>query len=212
MPPNRRVAVERYQRYAKTYDREQRRNLSVEAARKRIIELLQLRRGDTLLDVGCGTGLSFSLIEEAIGAEGRIIGIDLSPDMLAQAQERTAAQGWQNVTLVESAIEDAAIPAEVDAVLFCLTHDVLQSPQALENVFRHAKPGARVASTGFKWAPWWALPWNYVIWNLTRRSVTTRENFGKPWRNLERYVPDVRVERTFLGAIYFAWGRVASRP
>ncbi len=211
MPPNRRVAVERYQRYAKTYDREQRRNLSIEAARKRIIELLQLRRGDTLLDVGCGTGLNFSLIEEAIGAEGRIIGIDLSREMLAQAQERAAAQGWQNVTLIESAIEDAAIPGEASAVLFSFTHDILQTPAALENVFRHAKPGARVASAGFKWAPLWALPWNYVIWNLTRRSVTTRENFNKPWRNLERYVADVQVETAFFGAIYFAWGTVAIR-
>ncbi len=212
MPSNRRLAVERYASYAKTYDREQARNPVVERNRKRVIELLQLKRGDTVLDVGCGTGLNFPLLEDAIGPEGRIIGIDLSPDMLAQARDRTAAQGWQNVTLIESAIEDAAIPAETDALLFSFTHDILQTPAALENVFRHAKPGARVASLGFKWAPWWALPWSYIIWNLTRRSVTTRENFGRPWRNLSRYVPDVQVETTFLGAIYFAWGTAAGRP
>lgn len=210
MPPNRRLAVQRYESYAKTYDREQARNPVVGRNRKQVIELLRLQRGDTVLDVGCGTGLNFPLLQDAVGAEGRIIGIDLSPDMLAQARERAAAQGWQNVTLTESAIEDAAIPAEFDAVLFCLTHDVLQSPEALENVFRQAKPGARVASLGFKWAPWWALPWNYMIWNLTRRSVTTRENFGRPWRNLERYARDMQTETAFLGALYLAWGTAAS--
>lgn len=209
MPPDRRRAVQRYQSYAKTYDRQQQANATVEANRKRIIGLLYLQRGDIVLDVGCGTGLNFAPIEDAIGPEGRIVGIDLSPEMLAQARERTAAQGWQNVTLVESAIEDAAVPSEFDAALFCLTHDVLQSPQALENVFRHAKPRARVASLGYKWAPIWAFPWNYVIWNLTRGSITTRENFGKPWRNLERYVSNLQVETAFGGAMYLAWGTVS---
>jgi ubiquinone/menaquinone biosynthesis C-methylase UbiE len=212
MPPNRRVSIARYRTYAPTYDKGQARNPNDERQRMRVVALLRLQPGDTVLDVGCGTGLSFPLISDAIGPDGTLIGIDQSPDMLAQARERVAAQGWQNVTLIQSPIEDAAIPTQADALLFSFAHDILQTPAALENVFRHAKPGARVASAGFKWAPLWALPWSYIIWNLTRRSVTTRENFGKPWRNLSRYVPDVQVETTFVGAIYFAWGTAASRP
>jgi ubiquinone/menaquinone biosynthesis C-methylase UbiE len=206
MPPDRKLSIARYQTYAKTYDRQQTRNAAVEQNRKRVVELLRLQRGDVVLDAGCGTGLNFALIEEAIGPEGTIIGIDQSPEMLAQAKERMTANGWQNVRLVDAPVENANLPAECDAMLFAFVHDILQSDEALEALFRHTKPGARVAAVGYKWAPWWALPWNYVIWNMTRRSVTTRENFGAPWRKLARFVPDLRIETAFGGAIYLASG------
>jgi ubiquinone/menaquinone biosynthesis C-methylase UbiE len=211
MPPDRRLAIERYRSYAKTYEREQARNPNAEANRRRVVELLHIRPGDVVLDVGCGTGLNFGLIEDAVGPGGRIIGIDQSPEMLAQARRRIDEHGWGNVTLIEAPVEEAQVPEDVDALLFCFTHDILQTPAALENVFAHAKPGARVASVGYKWAPRWALPWNYVIWNFTRHAITTRENFGKPWLPLLRLVPDLRVESTFLGAIYFASGTVAKK-
>lgn len=211
MPPNTDVSIKRYRNYAKTYDREQTRNSSAEANRRRVIDLLQLQPGNVVLDVGCGTGLNFPGLEEAVGPEGRIIGIDLSPDMLAHARDRITEHGWQNVTLIESAIDAAQIPLDVDALLFCMTHDILQTPAALENVFRHTKPGARVASLGYKWAPWWTGPWNYFIWNFTRYAITTREGFGKPWRLLPRFVPDLRVETMSLGSMYIAWGTTAQK-
>ena len=206
MPPNSKLAIERYRTYAQTYDQEQSRNPNAAANRKRVIDLLRLQPGDVVLEVGCGTGLNFPALQDAVGPGGRIIGVDLSTEMLTKARERVAAAGWQNVTLIESAIDVAQIPVDVDAVLFCMTHDILQTPAALESVFRHTKPGARVASLGYKWAPWWTGPWNYFIWNFTRYAITTREGFGKPWRHLERFVPDLQVDSTFLGAIYFAWG------
>ena len=48
--------------------------------------------------------------------------------MLALARERCVREGWRNVTLIESAMETADIPAPVDAILFNFTHDVLRSP------------------------------------------------------------------------------------
>jgi ubiquinone/menaquinone biosynthesis C-methylase UbiE len=209
MPPDRKLSIARYQTYAKTYDQQQTRNSAVEQNRKRVVELLRVQHGDVVLDAGCGTGLNFALIEEAIGPEGTLIGIDQSPEMLEQAKERMTANGWQNVRLVDAPIESINLPVQADAILFGFVHDILQSDEALDAIFRHAKPGARVASIGYKWAPWWALPWNYVIWNMTRRSVTTRENFGAPWRKLQRYVPDLQTESTFGGAMYLAWGATA---
>lgn len=210
MPPKPDLARERYRSYAKTYDEEQARNPNAAQNRRRVVELLRLQPGDIVLDVGCGTGLNFPLIEEAIRPEGRIIGLDLSAEMLAQARSRAEASGWSNVTLIESAIEDAVIPEPAGALLFSFTHDIQQSPAALENVFRHARPGARVAAVGYKWAPWWALPWNYVVWNFTRHAITTRDGFGKPWQRMQQYVPDLKVESAFLGAMYFAWGETPS--
>ena len=56
------------------------------AYRKRAIRSLALGDGDTVVDVGCGTGLNFSLLQEQVGLRGRIIGVDLTDAMLDEAR------------------------------------------------------------------------------------------------------------------------------
>jgi len=204
--PNKERARKMYRRHAGGYDRLGRIRLA-ESVRRQAVDLLALKPGDVVIDVACGTGLSFPLIEERIGPEGRLIGVDLSAEMLAKARERVAAAGWQNVTLIEAAADEAAIPAQADAVFFHFTHDVMRTPAALENVFRHAKPSARVVSAGGKRAPWWALPVNLLMRRYYRRYITTFEGFDQPWSHLERFVPDLRVRPVLFGAGYIAWGR-----
>jgi ubiquinone/menaquinone biosynthesis C-methylase UbiE len=203
--PNRGLALERYSRYADRYDRVARASRHM---RQRAVEHLALAGGETVLDVACGTGLSFELIEERIGPDGRIIGIDLSPEMLSKAKERIQRHGWQNIELVAGAIEDVEIPVEADACLFVLTHDVMRSPQALENVVRHVKPGGRVATAGAKLAPWWAVPVNVVMGYQARKYITTFEGIKCPWSHLASLVPDLQVESMLLGGAYVAWGTV----
>jgi ubiquinone/menaquinone biosynthesis C-methylase UbiE len=205
-------AVEKYRRKARRYNR---RTRGADRFRSLAVERLALQPGETVIDVACGTGVNFALIEERIGQEGRIVGIDLSPDMLVEASKRVEADGWSNVTLVEASIEDAAIPAEADGALFSLTHDVLQSEAAVGNVVRHLRPGGRVSSFGAKWAPSWLLPVNALVWYTARKYVTTFEHFDRPWHLLERFVPDLKIRSLAFGALYLAWGAVqdsASSP
>lgn len=178
-----------------------------ESVRREAVDLLDLKRGDVVIDVACGTGLSFPLLEERIGVEGKLIGIDLSPDMLGKARERIQQVGWQNVTLIEAAVEDATIPVPADAAFFHFTHDVMRSPAALQNVFRHLKPGARVVAAGGKRAPWWNVPVNLVMWRISRRYITTFEGFDRPWSHLDRFLSNLRVKPVLFGAGYIAWGR-----
>ena len=81
-----------YQRHAKNYDLAVKVyglvGLHIEKYRSRALELLQLKRGDCVIDLGCGTGLSFPLLMKSIGTEGHLIGVDCSSEMLACAQER----------------------------------------------------------------------------------------------------------------------------
>lgn len=195
-----------YRRHAGVYD-SLGRILLAESVRREAVRLLALKPGDVVIDVACGTGLSFPLIEERIGREGQLIGVDLSPDMLAKAGGKAAEAGWQNVTLIEAAADEAAIPVPADAVFFHFTHDVMRTPAALENIFRHAKPGARVVSAGGKRAPRWAVPVNLVMRRISRRYITTFEGFDRPWSHLERFVPYLRVKPVLFGAGYIAWGR-----
>jgi SAM-dependent methyltransferase len=172
---------------------------------------LELRPGDAVIDVECGTGLNFSLLEELIGPGGRLFGIDLSPEMLAQARELVAAKGWSNVTLIEAAIEEAEFEVLADAALFSFTHDVLQSPPAVANAVSHLRPGARVASTGAKLAGRWNFPVNFFVRRAARPFMTTFSGLDRPWRELERYTDGMPHDSFALGGAYVAWGRITER-
>ena len=94
------------------------------AQRRRAVHALGLSPGDSVVDIACGTGLNFSLIEQRIGPDGRIVGVDLTDAMLAQAQHRIEAEGWSNVSLVQADAAEFDFPAEVDAILstYALSH------------------------------------------------------------------------------------------
>jgi ubiquinone/menaquinone biosynthesis C-methylase UbiE len=96
----------------------------LEAQRRRAVQALWLRPGGTVVDLACGTGQNFPLIEQAIGPDGRIIGVDLTDAMLAQAQRRIEHDGWSNIRLVQADAADYTFPAEVDAILstYALSH------------------------------------------------------------------------------------------
>ncbi len=83
------------------------------AQRLGAVQALGLRAGDSVVDMACGTGLNFQLIEEAIGPGGRIVGVDLTDAMLARAQDRIATNGWSNISLVQSDAVAFDFPAEV---------------------------------------------------------------------------------------------------
>ena len=201
--PDREWALRRYRRLAPTYDRLA---LMTGGMRGRAVAKLQLKAGDTVIDVACGTGLTFARLEEAIGPRGRLIGIDLSPEMLELAAIRVNEQGWGNVTLITSAVEDAEIPARADAAILVLTHDVMRSPAALRNVVSHVRPGGRMAAVGPKRAPRWALPVNALMGRISARYGTTNEGFERPWEHLTELVPDLEVKPLMLGGAYLAWG------
>jgi ubiquinone/menaquinone biosynthesis C-methylase UbiE len=205
--PDPRLALAKYRKLAPTYDRAAR---FAQRMRRLAVDRLELGRGDVVLDIGCGTGLAFPLLESRIGPEGRLIGVDLSPDMLAEARQRVKENGWPNVTLIEASVEEAEIPIKADAWVSVLTHDVMRSPKAIENVLLHMKPGGRIAVAGAKWAPWWALPVNAYVGYVARRYVTTFEGFDRPWTRLEALVPGLKVRPILFGGAYLAFGDVRS--
>jgi len=182
--PNRSTALEQYRRRARFYDLEL---ALIEPVRRRAIERMGLSGGETVLDVGCGTGLSFELLQQRVGREGRIIGIEQSSDMIEQARVRSERDHFENVTLITSPVEDAEIPGLADAALFHFTHDILRTPVAVANIIRHLKPGARIVASGLKWARPWASPTNLMVLQAALVSVTSLEGLAEPWSNLARW-------------------------
>ena len=191
---------------AKTYDQS---TLGGDYYRRQAVARLAPARGEVIIDVGCGTGLNFAAIRQAIGPSGRLIGVEQSPGMLDRARTRIERQGWSNVELVHSDAAHADIPAIADGALFCAVHDVMRSPAALANVLRHLRALARIVAGGPKWAPWWrsgALSMNFNTWWVNRDRVTTFEGFGRPWSHLEPLVDNLVVDEVFGGGGYIASG------
>lgn len=201
--PDRRAALACYGMRATVYDSEL---APFEPLRHEAIGKLQLQGGETVLDVGCGTGLSFAPLKAALGEAGVIVGIEQCPQMLGKARERIEAMGWSGITLVNAAVHEAPLIGLADAAMFHFTHDILRQPEAIANIARHLKPGARVVATGLQWAAPWAWPVNLFVWGAALYSVTTMDGMERPWTVLAAQIPDLDVSATWMGGIFMATG------
>jgi ubiquinone/menaquinone biosynthesis C-methylase UbiE len=166
---------------------------------------LVLKAGETVLDVGCGTGLSFPLVENYVGPHGAIIGVEQSPEMIAKARARVHENGWTNVILINAPAEEAKIYRAADAAVFHFTHDLMQTPAALDNIFFSLKPGARVVATGLKWARWWSPGVNLMVRIAAMRSTTTMAGLEQPWRYLEPHLTGMVIEAAAGGGFDGDW-------
>ncbi|TAK57223.1 MAG: methyltransferase domain-containing protein [Dehalococcoidia bacterium] len=176
--------------------------------RRRAVAALQLRPGDTALDFGCGTGLSFDELERAVGRDGRIIGVDVSPDMLRRARARIAERGWTNVTLIESSADAVELePASVDGVICFYTHDIMNSREALERAVAALRRGGRIVTAGVKRASGaHGLVLNPVTRAYSSSAVTSLANFDRPWVHLEGLLGRLELEGRLWGTAYVARG------
>lgn len=199
--PDPQAALDQYRRRAPVYDLE----LAIlEPVRRRAVAALALQRGETVIDVGCGTGLSLPLLRAAVGPDGRVIGVELSPEMLQRARQRVAASAWDNVTLHQGSVALAPLPGRGDAALLHFTHDILQDDAALRRIVGALRPGARIVAAGLKWAPAPLRLLNLLVAPAALHSVTSFDGLDAPWRRLAALIGDPDVESRLGGTVYLA--------
>lgn len=203
--PDRGRALAAYARLAPGYDST---CTHIAALRHAAIEALALRAGETVFDVACGTGAALAPLAERVGPAGQVVGIEHCPEMAAQAAARSARPGAR---IVVGAVEELALEARADAMLFSFTHDVLQSPAALARLRAHARPGCRVALLGVRLQPWaWGFPVNLFMLARAHAYFTTYRGLREPWKLLAESCPGLRPVRHFhFGMSYLAVGAFA---
>lgn len=109
-------------------------------------ELGRLDRGERVLDLGCGAGTDTLVAAQMVGPEGRVVGIDMTREMLAKARAATAELGATNVELLEAEAERLPFPdASFDVVISNGVIDLIPDKDAVfAEIFRVLAPGGRI--------------------------------------------------------------------
>jgi arsenite methyltransferase len=109
-------------------------------------ELGRLSPGERVLDLGCGAGTDSLVAAQMVGDGGRVIGIDMTPEMLAKARVAAAELGAANVEFVEGEIEQLPLPDEsVDVVISNGVIDLVPDKDAVfAEIQRVLRPGGRI--------------------------------------------------------------------
>jgi ubiquinone/menaquinone biosynthesis C-methylase UbiE len=163
--------------------------------RARAADALALEPGDTVVEMGCGTGANVPALRERVGPTGRVVGVDVTREMLDRAGQRVARAGWDNVDLVLADATRPPLSGPVDAVLATFVVGMFPDPRpavgawvdllgpggraALLNASRSDRRLARPVNLGFR---------AFV------RAVAPGDGRVSPVRSLERRVVTARDE------------------
>ena len=181
----------------------------IKPLRQKAVQLLQLKPGDRVLDVGCGPGGSFPYLVDAVGPSGDVVGVEISPEIAINARRRIQKNGWSNVQVIVADARTVRLEGKFNGLLMFAAHDIYASPQALDNLFQYLKGDARVAAFGAK------LSGGHFGWILNPflRLAPSKLSFpstpaidSQPWRLLEERVGELTVEEHFFGWMFLAWG------
>jgi demethylmenaquinone methyltransferase/2-methoxy-6-polyprenyl-1,4-benzoquinol methylase len=173
---------------------------------------LGLQPGETVTDLGCGSGLSLSLLVKAVGPGGHVIGVDASPDMLARAGRRIERAGRRGVELVEAFAQDYQPPAPVDGVLACNVNQLICSAEVMHSAVGWLKPGRRFVAAGSRRGPGFGGSLRALFLRVTiplmqrERSAVRWILQERPWQELERTLGPLEIEYYLAGAAFVAWG------
>ena len=111
------------------------------------ITIADLQPGETVVDLGSGGGLDCFFAAPRVGSAGRVIGVDMTPEMLAKARANAARLGVPNVEFREGYIEQLPVAdGEADVVISnCVINLSPDKPQVFREIYRALKPGGRVS-------------------------------------------------------------------
>lgn len=110
------------------------------------VALAGLREGETVLDLGCGAGFDCFLAAQRVGPHGRVIGVDMTLEMIARARENARKAGYANVEFRLGEIEHLPLAdASVDAVISnCVINLSPDKPTVFREAYRVLHPGGRL--------------------------------------------------------------------
>jgi demethylmenaquinone methyltransferase/2-methoxy-6-polyprenyl-1,4-benzoquinol methylase len=179
--------------------------------RQLVVEALSARPGDTIVEIGCGTGMNFALLEEKIGAEGRIIGVDISGAMLERATKRIGSTGWKNVELIHSSAASYSFPERVDGIIATgvLTYEP-DYDKVIEKGAAALGPGKRWVVFDYKMPTGWLhrlVP--VFVWIFRPFGISEALFKRTPWQSIQQHLKNTKIQEFYFGLIFIASGEAS---
>jgi SAM-dependent methyltransferase len=185
----------------------------IKPLRAKATRSMALRAGDRVLDVGCGMGGSFPFLADAVGPTGEVLGVEISPPTVANAQRRIDANRWAHVHVVQAAAQSVRLEGSYDGLIMFAAPDVYASAPALENILPHLRVGARIALFGAKRTNTSAGK----LLNPMLRAIVSRLSFdttplpdAEPWRLIGAVTEGLEIHEYFFGSMFLAVGSLAN--
>ncbi len=171
--------------------------------RRKAVVQLGLSRGDSVLEIGCGTGRNFPYLREAVGPGGRVYGVDISRGMLREANEQCKANHWRNFELSEGDAAEYAAPEPLDGVLFSLSYNVMPHHFAvLRNAWKQLRPGGRLVIMDAKVpdGPGAKLILPFSLWLM--KHTMLGNPLIRPWEELATISEHFEMNECMFGSYY----------
>ncbi len=140
------------EKYVEMFEGESR---AIYANRFEIVEALELSPGDTVADIGAGTGFFSFLMSEAVGRTGRVAAVEISPRFLDHLREQKADRGLENLSVVEGTERSVELPtASTDLAFICDVYHHFEYPaDSLASLRDAIKPGGSLILIEFHRIP-----------------------------------------------------------
>lgn len=149
-----------YGRWASVYDRVARRTPGIGRVRRRVADACRLSGGETVVEVGCGTGANLRYLADRVGPEGTVVGIDVTPEVLERARRTTADLDTVHVLRGDARRPPVGRePGDVDAVVATFLVGMLENPgKAVAEWCDLVGPGGRVVLANAASTDHWTAP------------------------------------------------------
>lgn len=205
--------INAYRKYAENYDFAVKLyrllGCKIPKYRKITVDALELSKGDTVVELGCGTGLNFHLVLDAIGPEGKLIGVDITDKMLDQARKRVKENSWKNVELVQSDFAEYKFPEGLGGIF--ATGALSYSPQ-YDRIIKQGhdalKTGKKFALLDFKMSQGTARIFAPILVFFTKPFEANEEYLKRTaWESIEKYFEKTSYLEGWGGFLYISVGK-----
>ena len=171
--------------------------------RRKAVHRLGVASGDSLLEVGCGTGRNLRHLVDAVGENGRVYALDCCEQVLRKAGKPCQQSGWKNVALLNQDAAQLELPGMVEGVLFSLSYSVMPDPRAaVKAAWTYLRSGKSLVIMDGKLATGicgrLSRPW--VTW-LSKKTILG-DPMRLPWGDLRGLDAKVEMEEFNFGTYY----------
>lgn len=173
--------------------------------RETLIEMMDLKPGDTVLDFACGAGANFPYIMKKIGPTGKLIATDYSQDMLDAARDQLVIpNGWTNVELIQSDAAEMDFGQQFDVVMVTLGLAVIPRWEtAMERAWAMLKPGGVFGVADLSESDrWYTLPIRWLTDFIDAAIIA--DSSRRPWEWMQARGQNYERREIFHGFFYAA--------